>query len=50
MSRCVVTIEISEYQPKNFNFDNFAFVFTSENKEQEEEITVCIFENLFNFV
>ena len=22
MARCVVTIEISEYQPKNFNFDN----------------------------
>ena len=50
MARCVVTIEISEYQPKNFNFDNFVFEFTSENKEEEEEINVCILDTYFNFV
>ena len=34
-----ITIEILEYFPQNFNFDNFSFIFTSESKDFEKEIS-----------
>ena len=34
-----ITIEILEYLPSNINFDNFIFIFSSESKDFEEEIT-----------
>ena len=34
-----ITIEILEYFPINFNFDNFSFIFTSESKDFEKEIS-----------
>lgn len=42
MAHCIITIEITDYQPKNFNFDNFGFTFTSEAKDLEEEINVSL--------
>ena len=34
-----ITIEILEYFPQNFNFNNFNFIFTSEPKDFEKEIS-----------
>ena len=34
-----ITIEILDYFPQNFNFDNFSFIFTSESKDFEKEIS-----------
>ena len=39
-----ITIEILEYFPQNFNFDNFSFIFTSESKDFEKEIS-CLNKN-----
>ena len=38
-SQLSITIEILEYLPSNINFDNFIFIFSSESKDFEEEIT-----------
>jgi hypothetical protein len=35
-----ITIEILEYFPQNFNFDNFNFIFTSESKDFEKDISI----------
>lgn len=40
MTNCLVTIEISEYHPDTLTFDPFGFIFRSEAKDFEEEITV----------
>lgn len=40
MSNSVITIEITEYLPDTLNFAPFGFVFRSEAKDFEEEITV----------
>ncbi len=40
MSIALITLEINDYQPNNFNFDTFAFVFKSDQKEFEETINV----------
>ena len=34
-----ISIEILDYFPQNFNFDNFSFIFTSETRDFEKEIT-----------
>ena len=34
-----ITIEILEYFPQNFNFNNFSFIFTSESKDFEKDIS-----------
>jgi len=34
-----ITIEILEYFPKNFNFENFSFIFTSESRDFEKDIS-----------
>ena len=34
-----ITIEIVEFFPQNFNFENFSFIFSSESKDFEKEIT-----------
>ena len=34
-----LTIEILEYFPQNFNFDNFSFIFSSESKDFVKEIS-----------
>ena len=34
-----ITIEIVEYLPQNFNFENFSFIFASESKDFEKEIS-----------
>ena len=34
-----ITIEIVEFLPQNFNFDNFSFIFTSESKDFEKDIS-----------
>ena len=34
-----ITIEIVEYFPQNFNFDNFSFIFSSESRDFEKEIS-----------
>ena len=39
MSHVGVIIEILEYFPQNFNFDNFSFIFSSESKDFEREIS-----------
>lgn len=39
MSFLGITIEILEYFPQNFNFDNFSFIFTSESKDFEKDIS-----------
>ena len=39
MSFIGITIEILEYLPQNFNFDNFSFIFSSESKDFEKEIS-----------
>ena len=42
MSIALVTLEINDYQPTNFNFETFAFVFKSDQKDFEETINVKI--------
>ena len=39
MSYLGITIQILEYHPKNFNFENFSFIFSSESRDFEKEIT-----------
>ena len=39
MSHVGVIIEILEYFPQNFDFDNFSFIFSSETKDFEREIS-----------
>ena len=39
MSYVGITIQILEYHPKNFNFENFSFIFSSESRDFEKEIT-----------
>ena len=39
MSYVGITIQILEYHPQNFNFENFSFIFTSESREFEKEIS-----------
>ena len=39
MSFLGITIEILEYFPQNFNFESFAFIFSSESKDFEKEIS-----------
>ena len=39
MSYLGITIEILEYLPQNFNFETFAFIFSSESKDFEKEIS-----------
>ena len=39
MSHVGLIIEILEYFPQNFNFDNFSFIFSSESKDFEREIS-----------
>ena len=39
MSFLGITIEILEYFPQNFNFETFAFIFSSESKDFEKEIS-----------
>ena len=34
-----ITIEILDYFPQNFNFDYFSFIFISESKDFEKEIS-----------
>ena len=48
MSHCVISFEISEYLPTDFNFNNFSFTFRSDVRDFEEEITVSFFTNNFN--
>lgn len=38
----VIAIEITEYHPESLNFEPFGFVFRSESKDFEQEITVNI--------
>ena len=42
-----ITIEIVEYFPQNFNYDNFSFIFSSESKDFEKEITFLNKNQLF---
>ena len=42
-----ITIEIVEYFPQNFNFENFSFIFTSESKDFEKDITFINKNQLF---
>ena len=39
MSYVGITIQILEYFPQNFNFANFSFIFSSESRDFEKEIT-----------
>lgn len=39
MSHVGIIIEILEYFPQNFDFDNFSFIFSSESKDFEREIS-----------
>ncbi len=39
MSYVGITIEILEYFPQNFNFENFSFIFSSESRDFEKEIS-----------
>jgi len=34
-----ITLQILEYFPQNFNYENFSFIFTSESRDFEKEIT-----------
>ena len=40
MSYCVISFEITDYFPHDFNFDAFSFFIRSEPRDFEEEITV----------
>ena len=48
MSHCVISFEISEYLPIDFNFNNFSFTFRSDVRDFEEDITVSFFSNNLN--
>ena len=48
MSHCVISFEISEYLPTDFNFNNFSFTFRSDVRDFEEEITVSFLKNNCN--
>ena len=39
MSQVIVTFDIIEYLPSDFNFDNFSFIISSENRDFEQEIS-----------
>lgn len=39
MSQIGVSLDIIEYFPADFNYENFSFIFMPENKEFEQEIT-----------
>lgn len=39
MSSVGIKIEIIEYSPPNFNFDNYSFIFTSEFRDFEKDIS-----------
>lgn len=45
MSHCIISFEISEYLPTDFNFTNFSFTFRSDVRDFEEDITVSIITN-----
>ena len=42
MSIVLISLEINDYQPNNFNFETLAFVFKSEQKDFKEKINVKI--------
>ena len=39
MSYIGITLQIIEYHPQNFNFENFSFVFSTESRDFEKEIS-----------
>ena len=39
MSYVGITLQILEYYPQNFNYENFSFIFSSESRDFEKEIT-----------
>ena len=39
MSHIGITLQIIEYHPQNFNFENFSFVFSTESRDFEKEIS-----------
>ena len=39
MSYIGITLRIIEYHPQNFNFENFSFVFSTESRDFEKEIS-----------
>ena len=39
MSSALITLEISDYIPQNFSYDNFSFIFSSDSHDFEEEIS-----------
>ena len=39
MSQAIITFDIIEYLPTDFNFDNFSFIINSENRDFEQEIS-----------
>ena len=43
-----ITIEILEYFPQNFNFENFSFIFSSESKDFEKEISFLNKNSIFH--
>ena len=38
MSLALITLDITDYIPKNFNFDSFSFIFSSDGHDFEDEI------------
>jgi hypothetical protein len=40
MAHCMIIIEITDFSPKNFNFDPFSFMFRADTRDFEEEINV----------
>ena len=38
MSFALITLDISDYIPQNFRFDNFSFIFSSDGHDFEDEI------------
>ena len=38
MSFALITLDISDYIPQNFHFDNFSFIFSSDAHDFEDEI------------
>ena len=39
MSQVIITFDIIEYFPSDFNYDNYSFIIISENKDFEQEIS-----------
>ena len=39
MTHVGITLQILEYSPPNFNYENFSFIFSSESRDFEKEIT-----------